>query len=311
MTLPIEGFTHGGRETPAQPSVLPAGEKRVNPFSAKKSGYGHIVDGQFVSVYPPGSPMHTFHTEAQQYVDRFIRSDKFPCIFGQAAIKSDQCSFSAFDDITDPAVAEGVLHDIVRFQDEFEVPDKAMGKRGMFRSTLVAFKNPPITDNLQATEILYTLLQNMHEKNAEHYDWTEGFSNEIESPDFGYSAGESAHFIAYFHPHADVPARVSDVQFIVFNSHHVVNAFKATGMEKHARAKALIRSRQVQPIHPYLGNHGDVPEWIQYALLPATDEMEAAELEIRTRTLGECPFQPKQKPDTHVVFEEGGGHEQS
>lgn len=270
-------------------------QKLFNPFSPEKSGYGKPVNGLFDSSYPEGSPLRDFHLAAHDYVERLIVDPSFPCILGQAAVKTDQYSFSAYGDITDPQVAEGVLHDIVRFQEEFEVPAKPKGPRGIFRTTLVAFQNPEITDELQGAAVLYTLLQNMHEINSQHYEWTEGFSNNLASPDFGFSAGESAHFIAFFHPHANVPARKSDVQFIVFNSHHVVDAFKATGMDNHARAKAIIRSKQVQPIHPYLGNHRDVEEWRQYALLNPDPETEAKELEIRTAILGKCPFQPHPK----------------
>lgn len=279
-------------------------ETGTNPFSTEKSGYGRPLDGVFMSVYPEGSPLHRFHLSSHDYVSRLIKDKSFPCILGQTAVRVDQYSFSAYDDITDPQVAEGVLHDIVRFQQEFEVPAKPTGPRGIFRTALVAFQSPEITDELQGAEVLYTLLRNMHDLNSQHYEWTAGFSNDLHSPDFGFSAGESAHFIAYFHPRAGVPARVSEVNFIVFNSHHVVDAFKATGMDNHARAKAIIRSKQVQPIHPYLGDHRAVEEWRQYALLPADPETEAKELALRTRILGECPFQPK------VVGEENKGDEQ-
>lgn len=264
-----------------------------NPFSAVKSGYGRYIDGVFVSVYPEGSPIQPFHTSAHDYVERLVKDETFACIFGQAAVRTNQYSFCAYDDITDPQVAEGVLHDIVRFQQEFEVPAKPKGPRGIFRTMLVAFQKPEIRDEIHGAEVLYTLLKNMHEINSQYYEWTEGFSNDPRSPDFGFSAGESAHFIAYFYPRANVPARRSDVNFIVFNSHHVIGAFKATGMDNYAKAKAIIRGRQVQPIHPYLGDHGVIEEWRQYALLNPDPETEAKELELRRRILGECPFQPR------------------
>lgn len=269
---------------PSRPAV-------TNPFSSDRSGYGHIVEGKFVSVYPAGSEMGEFHTRSHGYLDRLIRDESFPCILGQTAVRTDQVSFSAYDDIADPATAEGVLHDLLRFQEEFEVPDNPRGKRGIFRSSLAAFRSPEITDELQGAEVLYTLLKNMYDINSQHFEWPDGFSSDLSSPDFAYPAGRTAHFIAYFHSAATTPARKSDVQFIVFNSHHVVDAFKATGMDNHARAKAIIRSRQQQPLHPYLGNHRDVEEWRQYTLLTPTLEMEEKERELRTRIFGEAPFQ--------------------
>jgi len=274
---------------------VPITTSDTNPFSAEYSGYGHIVEHKFISVYPENTDMYKFHIQAHDYVDKLIRDDTFPCILGQTAVKTEQIAFSAYDDINNYVVAEGVLHDVVRFQQEFAVPDKARGEKGIFRSALAAFRTPQIKDELQGAEVFYTLLQNMHEINSQYYDWPEGFSNELSSPDFGYAAGRSAYFMAYFHPAASWPARRSDIQFIVFNSQHVIRAFKDTGMENHARAKAIIRSRQPQPIHPYLGDHGEVEEFRQYLLLPPTPEMEVQESAIRQRIIGTCPFQPRRR----------------
>lgn len=276
--------------------------EKLNPFSAEHTGYGHKIDGEFVSAYHPGTALRAFHEKAHQLiVEEIIKAPTFPCILGQTAIRTDQYSFGAYKDMTDPETAEGVLHDLVRFQQEFGIPDLAKGPRGIFRTSMAAFQEPAIRDDMHGAEALYTLLQNMHLINREHFPWVEGFSNDLRSPDFGFSAGRSAHFMAFFHQHPNVPARYSDITFVVLNSHHVVDAFKATGMDNHARAKAIIRSRQAQPIHPYLGDHRDVEEWRQYALLNADPETEARELELRTRILGKCPFQPKEKPEEHAT----------
>lgn len=140
------------------------GMERENPFSAKKSGYGHKVSGDFISSFPENSEAKDFHVSAHNYFDTFVRDEKFPCIIGQTAIRTNQYAFSAYDDMTDPEVAEGVLHDIVKFQQEFEVPAKAKGPKGIFRTFIAAFRKPPISSDLQGAEVLYTLLQNMHEK---------------------------------------------------------------------------------------------------------------------------------------------------
>lgn len=268
-----------------------------NPFSAEQSGYGRLSNGAFISIYPPDTEMFAFHHSAHQYVadyvlDRSMREGRrFPCVFGQAAFLTEQYSFSAYDDISDPLTVEGVLHDIVRSQQEFEIPANPPRKQRIFRSTLTAFRKPEIRDELHSAEVLYELLGQMHEINSRHFDWREGYSSDPESPDFGYSVGNSAHFLAYFHPQAFVPARQSEVQFVVFNSHDVVYEYKNyKGMEDHARKKAEIRRRQAQPIHPYLGDHGTTPDWVQYALLSPDPATEAKERIIRRAILGDQPF---------------------
>lgn len=270
-----------------QPLGTEGRERKNNPFSSALSGYGHVVNEKFVSTYPEGSAMYGFHLNAQNYFKGFVGEKDFPCVAGRTVARTDQYAFCAYPDMTNPQLAEGIMHDMIQFQHEFGIPDdpKPNGKR--FRSFVAAFAEPHITSPLHGAEALYTLLGNMHDVNAQHYPWKEGFSNDMESSDFGYSAGESAFFIAFFHPEAHDAARRSDVTFVVFNSHAMLESLKDEG--KFNKLRDIIRSRQ-DSVHPYLGNHGEVKEWRQYALLSPDVETEAAEQAIRQKVLGECPF---------------------
>jgi FPC/CPF motif-containing protein YcgG len=189
--------------------------------------------------------------------------------------------------MTDPQFAEGIMHDMLTFQEEFGIPGDPKGKGKRFRSFVTAFAEPQPTSALHGTEMLYSLLGNMHDVNRQHYPWNEGYSNNTESPNFGFSAGESAFFIAYFHPQAYEQSRRSDVTFVVFNSHVMLEALKAEG--KFAKLRDTIRSRQ-EEVHPYLGDHGTTNEWLQYALLSPDSETELAEQDLREKVLGVCPF---------------------
>lgn len=207
-----------------------------------------------------------------------------------------QYAFSAYEDITKPETATGVLHDIIKAQHEFDIPANPPRTNRIYRSSLVAFREPIVRDELHATEVLYRLLGNMHKQNAQHYDWPEQYSNDTDSFTFGYAAGETAHFLAYFHPEASVDARRTSTQFVVFNSHDMIGEFiDSKGIDAFDRMKARIRDRQEQPIHPQLGNHGDLPEWPQYALVSDTPEATIAERALRHAILGAHPFQSTKK----------------
>jgi len=268
-----------------------------NPFPNTHSGYGRERDGVFVSAYQEDSVMNQFHRTSHEKFKIFVKSPTFPCVFGLAAVNTKQYYFGAYGDMRSPEAAEGIMHDVIRFQDEFQVPESKKGPHGILRSMLVAFQTPDPKTPMQAAEALYMLMKNMTDLNQQHYPWPEGFSNDIESNDFGFAAGRTAHFLAHFYPAAPVPARVSELHFAVLNPHSVVAAYKEiAGMEKHAQAKAIIRGRQQQPLHPALGNFGESRDWPQYALLdtdPATQEQERI---LRTKILGECPFKPLARP---------------
>lgn len=267
-------------------------KNKENPFPSDHSGYGRVLEGQFQSTYPEGSAMKAFHIQSHDQFLKFVHDPKFPCVFGLAAVNTRQYFFGAYKDMKAPETAEGIMHDVIRFQEEFEIPENKKGPHGILRSMLVAFEQPQPKNPLEGTEALYTLMKNMTDLNTQHYPWPEGYSDDIESPEFGFAAGKTAHFIAHFFKTAPVPARVSQLHFAVFNPHFVVASYKEiAGMERHAKAKAIIRSRQEQPLHPSLGNFGETRDWPQYTLLdtdPATQEKERA---LRQEIFGsECPF---------------------
>jgi len=266
-----------------------------NPFPDTHSGYGKIVDGAFISIHPNGSPMRQFHEQAHDQFRAFVKSPTFPCVFGFAAVKSNQYFLGAYRDMTTPQTAEGIMHDVIRFQDEFQVPDSKKGPHGILRSMLVAFQTPQPKTPMEGAEALYTLMKNMTDLNQQHYPWPEGFSDDVESTEFGFAAGRTAHFLAHFYENAPAiaPARKSELHFVVLNPHSVVAAYKEiSGMPKHDRAKAIIRGRQQQPLHPALGNFGESRDWPQYTLLDTDQQTQSEERELRKRIFGECPFKP-------------------
>lgn len=260
-----------------------------NPFPSAHSGYGRVTNRAFVSSYPQGSEMRKFHDNAQRFFRDFVGAENFPCVAGRTVARTDEYAFCAYPNMTDPKVAEGIMHDMIRFQTEFGIADGSERKGRLFRSFIVAFAEPKITDSLHGAETLYTLLSNMHTVNSKHFPWKEGFSSDMDSPNFGYSSGDSAFFIAYFHPKAYAQARVSPLTFVVFNSHKMLEVLKDKG--KFAQLRDLIRSRQ-EEVHPYLGDHGETLEWRQYALLQPDAKTEQAEKALRRKVLGECPFKP-------------------
>ena len=263
---------------------------KPNPFPKDRSGYGTVVGGEFVSPYPKDSPMRQFHLDAQAYFKDLAGAKDFPCLAGRSVARTDQYAFCAYPSMTDQKFASGIMHDMIRFQGEFGIPDQPVANGHRFRSFVAAFQEPTPQSPEDGAEKLYTLLGNLHDENKQHYAWSEGFSNDPQSPNFGYSAGDSAFFLAFFHPKAYDVSRKSEITFVVFNSHAMLDSLKEEG--KFDRLRDAIRARQDE-VHPYLGNHGDVLEFRQYALLEPTPMVEAQEIDLRERVLGKCPFQPK------------------
>lgn len=265
-------------------------DAKHNPFSREMSGYGHITDnGTLVSTYHIGNPMRDFHTNSHCYFRQLVSDNGFPCSAGRTVVRTNQYAYCAYPDMTDACVAEGVLYDLIEFLQKFDLYDHERTSR-LFRSFVAAFRDPNFTSPLQGAECLYTLLRNMDEKSLQHFEWAEGFSHDTDSPNFGYSAGGTAFFLAFFQPAAYWKYRRSEMSFVVFNAHSILQQLREQG--QFAKLRDRIRSRQKE-LHPFLGDHGSCNEWIQYTLLSPDPDTQEEERRIRKRVLGECPFSKK------------------
>lgn len=134
----------------------------------------------------------------------------------------------------------------------------------------------------------------MHKADEEAgFGWNPGVSNNIESPNFGYSVGGEAFFIPFMDAFSGTPARYSEIPMLVFNSHLVFKIMKQIeikpGLTLMDQFTNKIRSRE-KWVHPNLGAHGDLSEFDQYGLVDPTPEMESAEEEVKNNILGKCPF---------------------
>ena len=260
---------------------------KTNPFSSKMSGYGFSEKGVLKSVYPKGSPMHDFHTKAYEYLKTLIGGESFACVAGQTAVRAESYILAAYPSMTDPQVAEGLCHDLMEFTREYGIPDKEKGPKGQFRSFVATFEGPMPTSQMQAAEYLYTLLKNIHSVDKKYFPWAKGISADLESTDFGFSIGEAGYFIPSFHPFTSSEVRRSDMLFVVFNAHAMFDTLRKQG--KFDKLKQIIRRRQAH-VHPYLGDHGTVNEWVQYALVDSDEKSQQEEKALRRKVLGECPF---------------------
>jgi FPC/CPF motif-containing protein YcgG len=138
------------------------------------------------------------------------------------------------------------------------------------------------------------LLKNLHAADVEQgFGWNPGVSNDIKSPDFGYSVGGEAFFIPFMDAFSGTPAHQSEIPMVVFNSHLVFKIMKAIelkpGLTLMDQFTNRIRARE-KWVHPNLGAHGELSEFDQYGLVDTNEESEMAEEEVKQKILGGCPF---------------------
>lgn len=258
-----------------------------NPFSDRMSGSGRYNGKNLDSRYPKGSEMHDFHQQAHDYFQNLVLAPDFACRAGQGAVRGAKYAFNAYPDMTSPHVAEGVAHDLLKFNHEFGLSDKTKDTISL-SSFVTTFKEPKSVNHIDATAHMYQLLGNMHKQDEQKgFEWSESVSKDIYSPDFGFSSGEEPYFITYLHPHAKHASRRSEVPLVLFTSHNLLSQMKDTGSFE--KFKTHARNRQ-DTVHPQSGDHGKIPEFPQYALLDSDPATQENHEKIIYENLGQCPF---------------------
>lgn len=264
-----------------------------NPYPATHSGYGSISSGVLISAYQESTDLWAFHHSAHSYFKNLVLSPHFACVGAQSSVKGENYAFCAYPNMTTVSTAEGLCHDLIAFKQQFNLPGINKVKGAPFLTFVAAFSGPNIADQIDGIKHFYTLLKQLHEQDKKYFKWggvdhAQYVSNDVNSPDFGFSLSGDAFFMPFLYSYSGSPARISSIPMVVFNAHVIfaklrqINAFE--------RLKTLIRSRQTW-VHPALGDHGDVKEFDQYALVDPDGEVMQKEQEIRKRVLGEKPFQ--------------------
>ena len=236
---------------------------------------------------PEGSAMYDFHLSAHEYFKSLVLSGNFACVGAISAVKSKKYAFCAYPDMTAPEIGEAVAHDILMYKKAFDV-DHIMDKKGVsFVSFIAAFKEPVIPSQMDGVGALYTLLKNVHAADASHFGWATSASPDPKDKTFAYSVGGDAYFLPFMYKQSGSPARQSEIPMVVFNIHTVFAKLREVGAFE--SLKQMIHDRQSW-VHPNLADHGDNPEFVQYALVDPDDASQAKEQEIREEILGTCPF---------------------
>lgn len=130
----------------------------------------------------------------------------------------------------------------------------------------------PDNEQEQAVELL-KLLVGLHKKDLQQgVAWNAQVSADVTSAEFGYSLHNHAFFVPTFGPHTYGPRKTACVG-LAFNAHAMFKNMKELGIFdafKHAIHANTVKAGF--EIHPFLGDFGAVPEFVQYVLALDNDQ---------------------------------------
>lgn len=200
----------------------------LNPFNKDLSNMGISRRGEPLDLISGRSELSTVLLDIQKLID----SDLFPCVLGKAVRSSGEFCIGRYGNLADKQTAEAVCHDLLEFVRIVDL--KGMSEEGKFRATSFSMA---FEDELHSEEDFMrnfiVLIKNIHDLHEEHYGTfvPEGFSRDINSPNYGLILGNEAFFLAAFRDRNGISSERDSAGSVIvnFNSHSALNILKKEG----------------------------------------------------------------------------------
>jgi hypothetical protein len=214
----------------------------------------------------------------RQLADTFVawlQGDTFTCLAGRAASRRRDLVVAVYPDLRPEGDVTPRLHaDLLRFQ-----ATHLTGRR-LFASFAAVFAAPAEITEGGFEALLWDQLGRLHHHDAQRHPWAPGVSADPSRPDFAFSVGGHAYFVAGLNPAASRLSRRFARPVLVFNSHEQFDRLKADGTYGGLQGRIRARELRLQgSLNPMLAEHGDVSEAAQYS-------------GRRVEPGWQCPFRP-------------------
>jgi FPC/CPF motif-containing protein YcgG len=200
----------------------------------------------------------------------------FPCVLARSAFNRDAYRFGLYEAMDSLDSIAALCADLYEFVEEQPQIDG-------FSSFIVCFLGPIPRSEQEYEQLLWQLLQRLHEQDHDYFEWDPSTSDDPSNPAFSFSFAGRSFFIVGMHAHSARYSRRFPYPVLVFNAHRQFEQLRSDGeFEKYQRA---IRERDIRlqgHINPSLANYGDDSEARQYSgRLVEADWL--------------CPFQPRRR----------------
>lgn len=184
----------------------------------------------------------------------------FPCVLGRSALNKSAYRFGLYADMTSPDSIEGLCRDLFEFVQEQPLPEY---KRSTF---ITCFCDPQPRDEVHFEELLWGLLQSLHDRDCVHHSWDRSVSADPESPSFSFSFAGRSYFIVGLHHASSRYSRRFSYPTVVFNAHYQFEELRKEG--EFETFQQTIRNNDIRlqgDINPSLTSYGDDSEAKQYS----------------------------------------------
>ena len=205
----------------------------------------------------PPSPLTAFVHDS---VRALVLNEHFTCVGAKSALRHRAYRFGFYPALGSTAAAAGVAHDAATFVQD------AAALAGEFTTFIASFDGPTIADEPSFERLLWTTLQQVHDRDAAHHAWDPGVSADPEDPGFSFSIAGTAFFVVGLHAGASRATRRFAWPTLVFNPHRQFDQLKAHARYKRFQQMIRTAERALQgDINPMLADFGARSEAAQYS----------------------------------------------
>ncbi len=208
-------------------------------------------------------------TAAKAAFDAFVDHPQFPCLGAKSIVHRAAYEFCFLPALNSDAAALALHERLVAYLGQF---DGALPPADL-NSFVACFAGPREVSEKRFERLLWEMLQELHEIDAQCFSWAPDVDIDPSSPNFSYSIGGVAFFLVGMSPRSSRMARRFPWPAIAFNFHGQFSDLREQGTWE--TMQAAIRQRDIAlqgSINPELRDHGGGSQARQYSGCPHAQE---------------------------------------
>ena len=243
-----------------------------NPFSGalarSASNYSAFVDGELVRLLDWKRPSARARL-AHEAFRAFVGHAQYPCLGAKAALNRDHYRIATYGSLGSHSASAGLARDLCAF-----VAERPLMETG-FATFFAVFDDIALIDEREFEKRLWEQLRQLHELDAEHFEYAENVSRDPGDARFAFSFAQTPFFVVGMHPGSSRLARRFPSPALAFNAHAQFDALRAKGLYDRFCAKIRTREKVLQgSLNPNLAAFGERSEARQYAGRAVEDSWE-------------------------------------
>jgi uncharacterized protein len=238
-----------------------------NPFQSKQALANSLVvhsDGTLSTTNRPAATLAEA-SYAHTCMRELVCSRDYPCVGAKSAFNRHSYEIGVYAALGEEGSTEGLCHDLFDF---LKGTPTAMSERcpPTFTTFVSIFLQRNSWNSTDYHKRFWTQLQLIHDLDQRYHEWDPNISDDINSPQFGFSFAGTAFFVIGMSPVAERKARLFNYDAVIWNLHSTFSKLRSDG---HFRLiRDCIRSRlSAQGDEPLSGlyDHGEASAALQYS----------------------------------------------